>query len=87
MRKNRMMRLASALLILTMVTTCAISGTFAKYVTEAKTTDTARVAKWGVKVDVTGETAFAEAYGASDAAVEKTAAGATVVSNGKATAV
>jgi len=49
-----MMRLASALLILTMVTTCAISGTFAKYVTEAKTTDTARVAKWGVTVDAVG---------------------------------
>ena len=47
MRKNRMMRLASALLILTMVTTCAISGTFAKYVTSDSGTDTARVAKWG----------------------------------------
>lgn len=47
MRKNRMMRLASALLILTMVTTCAISGTFAKYVTEVTATDTARVARWG----------------------------------------
>ena len=54
MRKNRMMRLASALLILTMVTTCAISGTFAKYVTESKATDTARVAKWGMTVEVVG---------------------------------
>jgi len=51
MRKNRMMRLASALLILTMVTTCAISGTFAKYVTEATGTDTARVAYWGFNDD------------------------------------
>jgi len=57
-----MMRLASALLILTMVTTCAISGTFAKYVTEDSATDTARVAKWGVKVDVAGDTAFATTY-------------------------
>lgn len=47
MRKNRMMRLASALLILTMVTTCAISGTFAKYTTSATATDKARVAYWG----------------------------------------
>ena len=56
MRKNRMMRLASALLILTMVTTCAISGTFAKYVTSDSGTDTARVAKFGVVVEAKGLT-------------------------------
>lgn len=60
MRKNRMMRLASALLILTMVTTCAISGTFAKYVTSDTATDSARVAKWGVVVDVYGTDAAVE---------------------------
>ena len=47
MRKNKMMRLASALLVAVLLTTCAISGTFAKYVTEAYGTDQARVAKWG----------------------------------------
>lgn len=47
MRKNKMMRLASALLVAVLLTTCAISGTFAKYVSEATATDTARVAKWG----------------------------------------
>ena len=61
MRKNRMMRLASALLILTMVTTCAISGTFAKYVTTDSATDTARVAKWGVEITANGTT-FATQY-------------------------
>lgn len=50
MEKNRMMRLASALLILTLLTTCMISGTFAKYTTQATGEDTARVAKWGVTV-------------------------------------
>lgn len=50
MEKNRMMRLASALLILTLLTTCMISGTFAKYTTQATGGDTARVAKWGVTV-------------------------------------
>lgn len=47
MKKNKAMRLASALLVLTLLTTCAISSTFAKYVTEAKGSDSARVAKWG----------------------------------------
>lgn len=47
MKKNKMMRLASALLVAVLLTTCAISGTFAKYVSEASVTDQARVAKWG----------------------------------------
>lgn len=50
MEKNRMMRLASALLVLTLLTTCMISGTFAKYTTQATGNDSARVAKWGVTV-------------------------------------
>ena len=44
------------------MTTCAISGTFAKYVTSAAANDTARVAKWGVEITVTGEDAFATKY-------------------------
>ena len=62
MRKNKMMRLASALLVAVLLTTCAISGTFAKYVTTESGSDTARVAKWGVSITATGET-FAESYG------------------------
>lgn len=62
MRKNKMMRLASALLVAVLLTTCAISGTFAKYVAEDSATDTARVAKWGVKVEVTGDDTFAKMY-------------------------
>lgn len=61
MEKNRMMRLASALLILTLLTTCMISGTFAKYTTQATGEDTARVAKWGVTVNVTSDL-FATSY-------------------------
>lgn len=61
MEKNRMMRLASALLILTLLTTCMISGTFAKYTTQATGKDTARVAKWGVTVNVTSDL-FATSY-------------------------
>lgn len=61
MKKNRMMRLASSLLVLTLLTTCVISGTFAKYTTQAGGSDTARVAKWGVEVSSTGML-FAEEY-------------------------
>ena len=60
MKKNKFMRLASVMLMLCLITTCAISGTFAKYTTSATATDTARVAKWGVKVVVTGKEAFAK---------------------------
>ncbi len=54
MKKNKMLRMASALLVLTLLTTCIIGGTFAKYTTSGTATDTARVAKWGVKVECTG---------------------------------
>ena len=47
MRKNKMMRAASGLLVATLLTTSAISGTFAKYTTSSTGTDSARVAKWG----------------------------------------
>lgn len=51
MKKNKAMRLASALLVLTLLTTCAISSTFAKYVTKAEGSDKARVAYWGFDQD------------------------------------
>lgn len=54
MKKNTMMRLASVLLICVLLTTSTISGTFAKYVTENSGSDSARVAKWGVDIDVSG---------------------------------
>lgn len=54
MTKNKMMRIASVLLIVTILSTCALSGTFAKYVTTADGTATARVAKWGVVISVEG---------------------------------
>ncbi len=50
MKKNKMMRLASVLLIAVMISTSAISGTYAKYVTSGYAEDNARVAKFGVAV-------------------------------------
>lgn len=64
MRKNKMMRLASCLMVLVMLSTCMISGTFAKYTTSASSEDGARVAYWGFQasneMDLDG--LFADAY-------------------------
>lgn len=77
MKKNKMMRLASFLLIAVLLTTCAISGTFAKYVTSGNGSDTARVAKFGVTVTGTADT-FKETYAKDDSSF--TLAANTVVS-------
>lgn len=70
MKKNTMMRIASILLVVTLLSTCVISGTFAKYVTKAEGQDQARVAKWGVLVTVEGNT-FDTKYKATDEAYLK----------------
>ena len=61
MRKSKSMRLASGLLVVTMLSTCMISGTFAKYVTDKSASDSARVAKFGVTVEGTADT-FKKTY-------------------------
>lgn len=50
MKKNKALTAAISVLSLTMVSLCAIGGTFAKYTTNGNATDTAKVAKWGVVV-------------------------------------
>lgn len=47
MKKTKLMRAALLLLVLTLITSCFVGGTFAKYTTSASSSDTARVAKWG----------------------------------------
>lgn len=67
MKKNKILRLASVMLMLCLITTCAISGTFAKYTTDGTATDTARVAKWGVKITAaTTQDMFTKTYQKSD---------------------
>lgn len=67
MKKNKMMRAASALMVATLLTTSVISGTFAKYTTEAKGGDYARVATWGFTEATTIELGdlFKNAYGST----------------------
>ena len=64
MKKNRMMRLASVLLVCVLLTTSVISGTFAKYTTSVTSNDKARVAYWGFQstnsMDITG--LFSDTY-------------------------
>ena len=55
------MRIASVLLVAALISTCAISGTFAKYVTEDSAYDSARVAKFGVTVLASGNL-FGDSY-------------------------
>lgn len=54
-------RVLVALLALTLVTSCFVGGTFAKYVSTADGTDTARVAHWGVTIATTGDM-FGQSY-------------------------
>lgn len=59
--RNKIMRVASALLVAVLMSTCAISGTFAKYTTGATGSDSARVAMWGVEITANGDT-FSTSY-------------------------
>lgn len=65
MKKNRTMRVATLLLALTLITTCFVGGTLAKYVREAAGGDGARAAKWGVTIEPNGEM-FSETYATHD---------------------
>ena len=58
MKKIKTMRLASVLLIAVLLSTCVISGTFAKYASTVAATDSAVVAQFTVKsFDTTGTVA------------------------------
>ena len=51
MKKNKMMRIASVLLVAVLLSTCAISGTFAKYTSAGSVTATATLATWDIKLE------------------------------------
>ena len=62
-KKNRSLRVATGLAVAAMLSMCLVSGTFAKYTTSGDSTDTARVAKFGVTVTGTDNSLFKTAYG------------------------
>lgn len=66
MKKNKMMRVASALLVAVLLSTCGVSGTFAKYVTTDSGSDSARVAKWGVTIEAENFGMFTDKYETDD---------------------
>lgn len=80
-KNNALMRASGILLVLTLGTSCFVGGTFAKYVSEDRGVDTARVAKWGVEVAVEEgvEGLFADSY--DKHYVESNLSGDTVVSS------
>lgn len=80
MRKNWTMRAAVLLLALVLISSCFVGGTFAKYVTAGNSSDTARVAKFGVTITANG-TMFAKEYDTDDKDVKGTIT-QSVVSSG-----
>ncbi|MPN08002.1 hypothetical protein SDC9_155278 [bioreactor metagenome] len=62
MKKNWMLRLGLLAMVLTLVTMPMVSSTYAKYVSEASGTDTARVARWGVTLTSNLAPMFGDAY-------------------------
>lgn len=64
MKKNRTLRVSALLLALTLITTCFVGGTFAKYTTRQGDSTTARVASWGFKASsiTLSNTLFSDVY-------------------------
>lgn len=67
MKKNRFIKIAAVVFTLCLITTCGISSTLAKYTTGGTVTDSARVAKFGVHLEMQNDTAFKNEYATDDA--------------------
>ncbi len=78
MKRNKFIKIACAMLVMCLLTTCVVGTTLAKYITGTSASDTARVAKWGVEVSASG-TMFGKAY--QDTIVTDGKTSATVQSN------
>ena len=63
MKKNAMLKIAAILMVAVLLTTCAVSSTFAKYVTKGNTsTEVGRVALWDVDIVSSATGLFAQKY-------------------------
>lgn len=61
-KKHWTLRAAGLLFALVLITSCFVSGTFAKYVTTGGGHESARVAKFGVTMSVANDKAFKQTY-------------------------
>lgn len=52
-KRSTFMRVAGGMMVVSMLATCVISGTMAKYTSSASGSDTARAAKWSIDVNGT----------------------------------
>ena len=81
MKKNAMLKIAAILMVAVLLTTCAISSTFAKYVTSvpATTTNTARVANWGITMTSETPALFKADYQKDSASMATSANGTDLI--------
>ena len=56
MKNSKLFKAAGTLMALTLITTCFVGGTFAKYTTTGGGNDSARVAKFGVTISASTDT-------------------------------
>ena len=80
MKKNILMRIGSTALVLTMMTSYIITGTYAKYASQNTQNDTARVAKFGVNIAANGSL-FGKQYVNADGGNELGSTNLTVSSS------
>lgn len=62
MKNNKNVKVMCGLLVLVLLTTCVIGTTLARYTTSDSASDTARVAHWGVRIEVDGDSNFSNQY-------------------------
>lgn len=80
MKKSHTMRIATALCLVLLLTTSIIGGTLAKYTTQDAADEAARVAKWGVELQIGGNL-YGDSY--ADVIVKDSATSVTVQSLNK----
>ena len=82
MKKNFAMRIAACLLVVTMLSLCMVSYTYAKYTTTGSATDTAKVAAWGIELEVSADTKLYDIDKTTDDVNALKVAGNTLVAPG-----
>lgn len=68
MKNNKNVKVMCGLLVLVLLTTCVIGTTLARYTTSDSASDSARVAKWGVKFNISGADLFDNEYNVTESA-------------------